>query len=86
MELARLAWRKFFLDEGDQLNRNALQRESDWHTTAVQGALMPIDEATFVSTNNAAQYGLAAIQNLALISEHRTQRGGTVWKSADDRS
>ena len=32
-ELARLAWRKFFVDEGDQLNRNALQREAEWKTT-----------------------------------------------------
>jgi hypothetical protein len=29
--------------------------------------LNPIDEATWVSTNDAAQWGLAAIQNLALI-------------------
>jgi hypothetical protein len=29
--------------------------------------LNPIDEAAWVSTNDAAQWGLAAIQNLALI-------------------
>ncbi|WP_371871403.1 exo-rhamnogalacturonan lyase family protein [Phytohabitans rumicis] len=28
---------------------------------------MPVDEAAFVSTNDAAQYGLAAIQLLALV-------------------
>lgn len=76
-ELAALAWRKFLLDEGDQLNRNALQREQDWRQYVVRGpgVLMPVDEAPFVSTNDAAQYGLAAIQNLALIAEHRSHGG-----------
>jgi hypothetical protein len=32
---------------------------------------MPVDEAAFISTNGAAQYALAAMQNLALIAEHR---------------
>jgi hypothetical protein len=32
--------------------------------------LRPVDEAPSVSTNDAAQYGLAAIQNLALIGAH----------------
>ncbi|GAA1578095.1 Tat pathway signal sequence domain protein [Kribbella sancticallisti] len=86
VELAQLAWRKFFLDEGDQLNRNALQREPSWRTTAISGALMPVDEAVFVSTNDAAQYGLAAIQNLALIPEHRTSKGETAWRSPDAKS
>ena len=40
-----LAWRKFFLDEGDQLNRNPMQRQTEWRTTAIDGALMPVDEA-----------------------------------------
>ncbi|TWD84895.1 hypothetical protein FB561_6091 [Kribbella amoyensis] len=88
-ELAKVAWRKFFVDEGDQLNRNALQRETHWHLTAVRspGVLMPIDEAPFVGTNGAAQYGLAAIQNLALVPEHRTHLGGgTAWSSPDEPS
>ncbi|MDX6279601.1 MAG: hypothetical protein QOH03_672 [Kribbellaceae bacterium] len=84
--LAQLAWRKFFLDEGDQLNCNALQREPVWRTTTVRGGLMPVDEAAFVSTNDAAQYGLAAIQNLALIPEHRTSKGETAWRSPDAKS
>lgn len=73
-ELAALAWRKFTLDEGDQLNRNALQREQNWRTTRVTGAhvLMPVDEAAFVCTNDAAQFGLAAIQLLALVAHHRS--------------
>jgi hypothetical protein len=85
-ELARLAWRKFFLDEGDQLNRNAMQREKEWKTTHVDGGLMPVDEAAFVSTNGAAQYALAAIQNLSLIPEHRSDRGGMAWRSPDAQS
>jgi len=84
--LAQLAWRKFFVDEGDQLNRNALQREAEWRTTPVDGALMPVDEAAFISTNGASQYALAAIQNLSLISEHRPDRGGAAWRSPDVRS
>ncbi|MGI5215653.1 hypothetical protein [Plantactinospora sp. CA-290183] len=73
--LADLAWRKFILDEGDQLNRNALQRETRWQFTRTDGTqvLMPVDEAAFVSTNNAAQYGLAAIQLLALVPHARPQ-------------
>jgi hypothetical protein len=71
--LARLAWRKFALDEGDQLNRNALQREPRWQLTRIDGpqVLLPVDEAAFVRTNDAAQYGLAAIQLLALVPDAR---------------
>ena len=81
-DLARLAWNKFFVDEGDQLNRNAMQRQTEWRTTPIDGALMPVDEAAFVSTNGAAQYALAAIQNLSLIPEHRSDKGGAAWKMA----
>ncbi|MEU4725101.1 Tat pathway signal sequence domain protein [Nonomuraea dietziae] len=71
-ELAAWAWRRFRLDEGDQLNTNALQRQDDWSATLVDGPGVPapVLEAPFVSTNDAAQYGLAAIQNLALIGRH----------------
>ena len=71
--LARLAWRAFSVDEGDQLNSNALQREPRWQLTRIDGTqvLMPVDEAAFVRTNDAAQYGLAAIQLLALIPHAR---------------
>ncbi|MFG6198935.1 Tat pathway signal sequence domain protein [Nonomuraea sp. JJY05] len=70
--LAAWAWRKFALDEGDQLNSNPMQREKDWRLTLVDGpdVLSPVREAPFVSTNGAAQYGLAAIHNLALIGAH----------------
>jgi hypothetical protein len=32
--------------------------------------LLPVDEAPTVSTNDTAQFGLAVIQNLALIGGH----------------
>jgi hypothetical protein len=69
--LAALAWRAFHRDIGDQLNTNPLQHQSVWQTRRVTGpqVLAPVDEASFVSTNDAAQYGLAAIQNLALLGD-----------------
>ncbi|WP_219466579.1 exo-rhamnogalacturonan lyase family protein [Nonomuraea rhizosphaerae] len=75
-DLAAWAWRKFFLGEGDQLNRNRLQSQGDWRLTRVEGpaVLAPVVEAPFVSTNDAAQYALAAIQNLALIGAHLPER------------
>lgn len=68
-DLARRAWDAFRRDSGDQLNTNPLQRQDDWYTSRVTGptVLAPVDEAPYLSTNSAAQYGLAAIQNLALI-------------------
>ncbi|WP_049568014.1 exo-rhamnogalacturonan lyase family protein [Nonomuraea sp. SBT364] len=73
--LAALAWRAFFVDEGDQLNRNPLQREPDWRLTVAGGpaVLSAVLEAPYVSTNDASQYALAAIQNLALIGERLAQ-------------
>ncbi|MFI5913235.1 hypothetical protein [Dactylosporangium sp. NPDC051541] len=70
-DLAALAWRAFTDGPGDQLNTNPLQAEPVWRTTAVTGpqVLTPVDEAAFVSTNDAAQYALAAIQLLALLTE-----------------
>ncbi|WP_433429629.1 Tat pathway signal sequence domain protein [Nonomuraea sp. CA-141351] len=75
-ELAAWAWRKFTFDEGDQLNKNQLQRQKDWRLTLVDGphVLSPVREAPFVSTNGASQYGLAAIHNLALIGKHLAER------------
>ncbi len=60
---------------GDQLNINALVAEPVWQRNRIDGptVLEPVDEAAFVSTNDAAQYGLAAIQNLALIGERLPQ-------------
>ncbi|MGO1259524.1 MAG: exo-rhamnogalacturonan lyase family protein [Brachybacterium sp.] len=74
-ELAARAWDAFFVGLGDQLNINALVAEPIWQRTRIDGptVLEPVDEAAFVSTNDAAQYGLAAIQNLALIGERLPQ-------------
>lgn len=54
------------------MNVNALVGETEWRRTRIHGPAVPeaVDEAAFVSTNDAAQYGLAAIQNLALIGDH----------------
>jgi hypothetical protein len=61
--LAQRAWNEFFRDKrygAEQLR-----------TRRVQGpaVLNPVDEAPWVSTNDAAQWSLAAIQNLALIGD-----------------
>lgn len=69
--LAAQAWRAFRYDIGDQINTNALQRQPVWYTARIAGpgVLAPVDEAPYLSTNDAAQYALAAIQNLALIGD-----------------
>ncbi|MGL1957259.1 MAG: hypothetical protein OCD00_08085 [Colwellia sp.] len=61
-KLAQRAWHEFSREWGGKKRIG---------TTAVTGAdvLNPVDEAAWVSTNDAAQWGLAAIQNLALISK-----------------
>lgn len=63
--LARRAWREFLADRDSN---------KPLKTTRVAGplALNPVDEAPWISTNDTAQWGLAAIQNLALIGEHLT--------------
>jgi hypothetical protein len=64
--LAQRAWREFLAD--DPRGVKTLK------TTRIAGplALNPVDEAPWISTNDTAQWGLAAIQNLALIGEHLT--------------
>ncbi|AOS63291.1 exo-rhamnogalacturonan lyase family protein [Actinoalloteichus hymeniacidonis] len=63
--LAERAWAEFF---GGAAGYGP---DIEWTTTRIEGehSLNPVDEATFVSTNASAQYGLAAIQNLALIGD-----------------
>ncbi|MFN3305465.1 MAG: Tat pathway signal sequence domain protein, partial [Roseateles sp.] len=62
--LAQRAWKEFWSD--DPRGVKTLK------TTRVAGplALNPVDEAPWISTNDTAQWGLAAIQNLALVGEH----------------
>ncbi|MFJ6673115.1 Tat pathway signal sequence domain protein [Actinosynnema sp. NPDC091369] len=63
--LAQRAWDEFFAGQ------DGYGPGLPWRTTRVEGpnALRPVDEAAFVSTNASAQYGLAAIQNLALVGD-----------------
>ncbi|MGC7096529.1 Tat pathway signal sequence domain protein [Amycolatopsis lurida] len=63
--LAARAWQEFYTGHA------GYPRTAPWHTTRVEGpaVLKPIDEASFVSTNASSQYGLAAIQCLALIGD-----------------
>ena len=58
--LALRAWDEFF--------REANNLPETKHVAGPQ-VLNPIDEAAWVSTNDSAQWGLAAIQNLALIGD-----------------
>ncbi|KAK1584942.1 uncharacterized protein LY79DRAFT_279910 [Colletotrichum navitas] len=60
--LAARAWREFFDSDG-------LKQTAPWDTVRFDGSavLAPVDEAAWISTNDAALYGEAAIVNLALI-------------------
>ncbi|GAA2235131.1 hypothetical protein GCM10010104_32310 [Streptomyces indiaensis] len=61
VKLAARAWEKLYRSDG-------YQESAPWRTEKVSGpaALVPGSEATWVSTNDTALYGLAAIENLAL--------------------
>ncbi|NCT84170.1 MAG: Tat pathway signal sequence domain protein [Comamonadaceae bacterium] len=62
--LAQRAWKEFLGDR--RFGAQPLK------TTRIAGpqVLNPVEEAAWISTNDAAQWGLAAIQNLALVGEH----------------
>ncbi|MET8220982.1 Tat pathway signal sequence domain protein [Streptomyces hirsutus] len=64
-KLADRAWDKFYRSDG-------YQESAPWKTEKVTGptALVAGSEAAWVSTNDTALYGLAAIENLALLG-HR---------------
>jgi hypothetical protein len=63
--LAARAWQEFH--DG----REGYPRGAPWRTVRIEppAVLKPVDEASFVSTNASAQYGLAAIQCLALVGD-----------------
>lgn len=63
---AKRAWTDFFTD--------GLLPTAAWATVRINGSavLKPVDEAAWLATNDMAQYGLAAIQNLALIADSLT--------------
>ncbi|WP_233815221.1 Tat pathway signal sequence domain protein [Saccharothrix sp. S26] len=64
--LAARAWKEF--DTGHAGYPKSLAFASAW----VEGpaVLKPVDEAAFASVNASAQYGLAAVQCLALVGDH----------------
>jgi len=63
--LARRAWAEFKAGAGGFGRHGPLEVK---HLTG-PAVLQPVDEAAFVSTNATAQWGLAAIQNLALVGD-----------------
>jgi len=62
--LAAKAWSEFFTTDG-------FKPSSPWNVTRLSGSqvLTPVDEAAWISTNDAALYGYAAIENLALARD-----------------
>ncbi len=65
-ELAVQAWESFTVG-GEHLDPSVAFTSQTIHPPLT---LLPVEEARTVSTNDAAQFGLAAIQNLALIGDH----------------
>ncbi|THX58112.1 hypothetical protein D6D06_03185 [Aureobasidium pullulans] len=63
--LAARAWNEFY-------NTDGFSPDAPWKSERIDGSkvLSPVDEAAWVSTNDVGQYGLAAIENLALIGEY----------------
>jgi hypothetical protein len=63
--LAARAWKEFRRDAGGQRSQGRFE------TQRIVGpeVLRPVDEAAFVSSNGTAQWGLAAIECLALIGD-----------------
>ena len=64
--LAARAWESF-AEGGEHLNHESA---FTLRTIEPPHVLLPVDEAPTVSTNDASQFGLAVIQNLALIGDH----------------
>ncbi|GHH20927.1 Tat pathway signal sequence domain protein [Streptomyces lanatus] len=62
--LAKRAWEKFY-------NSDGYKEAAAWKTEELSGpvALVAGSEASWVSTNDTALYGLAAIENLALLGD-----------------
>ena len=64
-DLATRAWTEFYTGDG-------YGPALPWSSRHVTSTLNPTDAATWVSTNTTALYGLAAIQNLALVGDQIT--------------
>ncbi|KAB8256655.1 hypothetical protein BDV32DRAFT_161043 [Aspergillus pseudonomiae] len=67
--VAERVWKEFYN------NTDGFTADEPWVSERVNGSavLIPVDEATWISTNAVAQYGLAAIQDLALVGDAVTQ-------------
>jgi hypothetical protein len=66
-KLAKRAWKEFGTDQ--QVAEDFKGKKLKIHKVTGPDVLNPIEEVTWVSTNSTAQWGLAAIQNLALIAD-----------------
>ena len=66
--VAQRAWDEFY---GDNDGSDGLTEDDPWVAVKVNGSavLIPVEEATWISTNAVAQYGLAAIQDLTLVGD-----------------
>lgn len=53
------------------------------HSRLTAHVLAAVDEAPTVSTNDTAQFGLAAIQNLALIGDYLPAAAATLATATD---
>ncbi|CZR58855.1 uncharacterized protein PAC_08747 [Phialocephala subalpina] len=79
--LAKRAWEQFHL-KGGYGPEDGYGPDTNWKSRAVstENAMVPVTEATWVSTNISSLYGIGAIQNLALIGdyyeEHRESGSG----------
>lgn len=67
--LAERAWNEFFNPGSD-----GLLPDDPWATVLLNGSqvLAPVEEATWITTNEAALYGLAGIVNLAFVGDALT--------------
>jgi hypothetical protein len=72
-DLAQRAWQEFMHGAGGK------QSQGWFETKRITGpaVLRPVDEAALVSSNGAAQWGLAAIECLALVGDAQPQGGST---------
>lgn len=63
--VADRAWDEFYAPSDPE----GFTEDEPWAVNQVNGSvvLVPVEEATWITTNIVAQYGLAAIQNLALV-------------------
>ena len=71
--LAMRAWKEFGGND-PHLDGAPVARRYSGKTVRIEGpaVLNPVDEAAWVSTNDAAQWSLAAMQNLALVGDALT--------------